>query len=303
MKSKISAFLFLFLSLVQHIKAKPAVINADSVSYEQRLDEGIEAFYQSDWKKADTIFQRLQQEYPEDARAYFFDSMIPFWQYYFGEKEPSAARSFLKHSDKALNVSHKQLESNPRDTTMVLMISGLYGYQSLVAAGEKQYRKALRSGMTGFKYTRQLLKLDADDPKALIGKGMFYYMVGSVPDQLKWVTDFVGLSGTMEEGFDALEQAAESDSYVSNDAKMILSYLYEREKMEKEGLKHLRDLSAKYPENIIFQFNTGRLHEKCGNLSLAKQKYELVSSMDTEDDLLHSIKAKSSDRYMKLMAE
>lgn len=301
MKVTIGVIAFLlFTGLTLHITAKPGteIVDADSLRYEHQMDEGIDAFYQTDWEKAHTIFQRLRQAYPGDARAYFFDAMIPFWQYYFGGKEPAAARSFMERSDKALTVSHDALKANSSDTMMVLMLSGLYGYQSLVMAAEKDYRRALQSGMTGFKYTRQLLKLDVNDPKALIGKGMFYYMAGSVPDQLRWLTNFVGLPGDMEEGFHALEQAAASDSYVSNDAKMILSYLYEREKNNKRALKHLRDLSAKYPNNIIFQYNTGRMYEKCGNPSQAKKRYKMVSSM--EGHRLTSLRNESIDRLERL---
>ncbi|WP_372636637.1 tetratricopeptide repeat protein [Fodinibius sp.] len=303
MKVAIGFIAFLFTVLPLYVMANPGteIVDADSSGYEHQLDEGIDAFYQSDWEKAYTIFQRLQQAYPQDARAYFFDAMIPFWQYYFGGKEPAAARSFIERSDKALTVSHDALEANPSDTTIVLMLSGLYGYQSLVMAAEKDYRRALQSGIIGFKYTRQLLKLDANGPKALIGKGIFYYMTGSVPDQLKWLTNFAGLPGDMEEGFQALEQAAASDSYVSNDAKIILSYLYEREGMNKPALKHLRDLSAKYPKNIIFQFNTGRMYEKCGDLSRAKKRYKLVSSM--EGHRLTSLRTESADRLERLSVE
>lgn len=263
-------------------------------SYEQQLEKGIEAFYQSQWKKASSVFQNLQQRQPKNARAYFFDSMIPFWQYYFGGKDPEVAQSFLKESQQALSVSKRSLEANPHDTTMVLMLSGLYGYRSLVAAGQKEYQTAIESGMTGFKYTRQLLALNADDPKALIGKGMFYYMVGSVPSGLKWVTNMAGFSGNMNEGFQALERAATSESYVSNDAKMILAYLYEREERKQMALKHLQDLSERYPQNIIFQYNTARLYEKCGKLSMAKKKYKLVASMESE--VLSSLKSKSKYR-------
>ncbi|SMO90560.1 tetratricopeptide repeat protein [Fodinibius sediminis] len=290
---------FFMIGLVRLSAAgMPVTVPADTLSYEQRLDKGIEAFYQSDWNEAFSVFQYLQQKYPGDARAYFFSSMIPFWKYYFGGKKPSAAHAFYERSEKALTVSHNQLQSNPYDTTMVLMLSGLHGYRSLVAAGEEDYRRAIESGMDGFTYTRQLLKLDAQDPKALIGKGMFYYMMGSVPDQLKWVARFAGFSGDRAEGFRALEEAARSNSYVRNDAKMILSYLYEREHQEKKALEHLRELAEKYPRNIIFQYHTGRLYEKCGKIDLARKKYKLVASMDEHS--WSSMPSKSLERFRNL---
>ena len=289
------------LSLLMMLFTATAVYSnpaADSTAYEKKLQEGIQAFYKSNWNRAGAIFNDLQNQSPKDARAYFFDSMIPFWKYYFGSNSARSADQFLKRSQKAITVSKNQLNANPHDTTMVLMLSGLYGYQSLVAASEKRYRTAIQSGMTGFKYTRQLLSLDADDPKALIGKGMFYYMVGSVPNGLKWVTNMAGMSGDMQEGFRALEKAAESDSYVSNDAKMILSYLYEREKKYKKALQHIKDLTHQYPENIIFQYNQARLLEKSEQLSEARDKYQQVLTMEAGD--LQSLKEASRNRLQKM---
>lgn len=268
--------------------------NPDSTSYNQQLRDGIEAFYESDWKEASAIFEKLQETSPSDARAYFFYSMIPFWQYYFGDKSQEAANLYLERSEKALSVSHKHLENNSRDTTMILMLSGLYGYRSLIAASEENYKTAVSSGLDGFKYTRTLLSLDNSDPRALIGKGMFYYMMGSVPSQLKWVTNLAGINGNMEEGFQALESAAQSDSYVRNDAKMILAYLYKRENNLSKSLEHLLDLSEDYPKNIIFQYNLGRVLERTGKKAMAEKTYQLVVDMDTY--YLKSLQRKSEER-------
>ncbi|MGM0546454.1 MAG: tetratricopeptide repeat protein [Bacteroidota bacterium] len=284
----------LVVALTPLAEGHPPTPAADSTSYEQQLEEGLDAFYRSDWSEARSIFQDLQTDHPKDSRAYFFNAMIPFWKYYFGDNAQQSADEFLDQSQTAIEISKARLDENSRDTTMVLMLSGLYGYRSLVSASEKEYKDALQSGVTGFKYTRQLLSLDSDDPNALIGKGMFYYMVGSVPDGLKWVTNAVGVSGDMQEGFDALEKVAQTDSYISNDARMILAYLYEREDQTEKALHHLNELTQRYPQNIIFQYNRARILEKDNQLTEAREKYELVSDMDTQE--LEKLRQKSEDR-------
>lgn len=297
MKS-VSLLLLVLFSVVEGADAYVWRPPADTSRYQQKLEIGIDAFYKTHWMKAESIFEELQQESPDDSRAYFFSSMIPFWRYFFGGNSVEAADLFLKRSQKAISISLNQLKENPHDTTMVLMLSGLYGYQSLVAANESRYRTAIESGMTGFRYTRQLLALDADDPRALIGKGVFYYMMGNVPSQLRWMTNMAGLAGNKQQGFDALRQAAESQSYVSNDAKMILAYLYEREDQNEKALQNLRELSRKYPQNIIFQYNMARLLEKCHQPAEAKAKYKEIVSLKSRE--LQSLKEKSLQRYKKL---
>lgn len=292
------SWLLILCTTPMYLSATPTMAQTDTIRYEQKLEEGIDAFYRANWTEAGAIFKELQREKPDDSRAYFFEAMIPFWKYYFGDNSSQVAKQFLLQSKRAIEVSKNQLNKNSSDTTMVLMLSGLYGYRSLVAASEKNYKEALQSGMTGFKYTHQLLSLDADDPRALIGKGMFYYMVGSVPNGLKWATNMIGMSADMQEGFDALEQAAQSESYVRNDAQMILVYLYEREQQNEKALEYLEELCSRYPENIIFQYNRARLLEETNQLSRARDRYRAVATMDT--NALHILKQKSIDRLQKL---
>ena len=102
----------------------------------------------------------------------------------------------------------------------------------------------------------------------------------------------------MQKGFDVLEQAAKSNSYVRNDAQMILAYLYEREQKDEKALKHLEALSARYPKNIIFQYNRARLLEKTNQIDQARAKYRMIASMDT--NALDILKQKSKDRLQKL---
>lgn len=266
--------------------------------YEQKLERGIEYFYQTDWDQADSIFIDLKLRDKTDPRAYFFHAMIPFWKYFFGGNSSAAATDFLNRSEEAIEISFKRLNENPHDTTMVLMLSGLYGYRSLVAASEKNYQTAIQSGMTGFRYTRQLLALDDQDPKALIGKGIFYYMVGTVPKELRWATNIMGIKGDKEEGFEILEKAATSESYVSNDAKMILAYLYKKEERYNKALEHIEDLCERYEENIIFQFNYAEILEKMNRQKEAKKAYRTVAQMQNHH--MDTLKNKSRDKLRNL---
>ncbi|MDZ7714669.1 MAG: hypothetical protein U5J95_00500 [Balneolaceae bacterium] len=266
-------------------------------AYQQKLDKGIQAFYQTDWDSAGTIFDELKQDNNKDPRAFFFDAMIPFWEYFFAGQNARAAEQFLQLSAEAIEKSNSRLRENPHDTTMVLMLSGLHGYRSLVAAGEKEYRTAIQSGMTGYKYTRQLLALDDDDPKALIGKGIFYYMIGSVPGELRWMTNMMGVKGNKSQGFEILEKAAQTDSYVSNDAKMVLVYLYKEEQRYGDALKHIEDLRSRYTNNIIFQFNYAELLEKVDQPLAAREAYQTVMNMENRN--LRTLKMQSRARLQQ----
>ncbi len=268
------------------------------VNYDEKLQEGIEAFYNTEWEKAENLFQQLIVEDETDPQPHFFLSMMPFWEYFFIEQSEELANEFLDRSEKAVDLSQSKLDSSPNDTTMVLLLSGLHGYRSLVAAGESNYRVAIRSGMTGFSYTRKLLSLDTDRPDARIGRGMFYYMMGTVPSELRWATNMAGLRGDMEQGFEELKIAAKSDSYVSNDATMMLMYLYNKEERYEEALQYAEELTERLPKNVIFKFKKAEILENSGNKDQARELFAEI--VESNHQRLPSLTEKSKQKVEQL---
>lgn len=253
-------------------------LNTDS--NELLLEQGIEAFYDSDWVASSAIFDRMKINAPDDPRPYFFESMMPFFEYFLVNPTEELADQFLKLSEKAVDLSERQLSNSPNDTTMVLLLSGLHGYRGLVAADQDRHRIALSSGLTGFNYTRQLLSLGGDRPDARIGRGMFYYMIGSIPSGMRWASNMVGLRASIEDGFNELKIAAKSDSYVSNDAKMMLMYLYEKEERYEESLFYAVQLTEKLPDNVIFLYKKAELYEQLNNMDDALDVYKEIIRKD-----------------------
>lgn len=245
---------------------------------EELLEKGIEAFYNTDWIYSLELFDKMKIASPDDPRPYFFESMMPFLQYFLVQPSEELANQFLTLSDKAVKLSEERLSNSPNDTTMVLLLSGLHGYRGLVAADQSRYRIALSSGLTGFNYTRKLLSLGGERPDAKIGRGMFYYMVGSISSGMRWASNIVGLRADIEDGFDELKFAAETDSYISNDAKMMLMYLYEKEGRLDESLTYAVKLTQKLPDNVIFLFKKAGILKNLGNKDEALNVYREIIS-------------------------
>lgn len=280
-----------------HHKTSVLSDNAEA-EFEEQLIQGIDAYYQTDWNTARDIFSELKKSFPDDPRPYFFESMMPFLEYFFVEQSPELADDFLFISERAVDLSQKRLNSQPNDTTMVLMLSGLHGYRGLVAAGQNRHRVALSSGLTGFNYTRKLLSMGSDRPEARIGRGMFYYMVGSIPAGMRWATNMIGIRADIEDGFNELKQAAESESYVRNDAKMMLMYLYSKEERYEEALNYALMLTDALPDNVIFLFKKAEIYEKLNNNHYAADVYRHIIGKNNK--CLHSITIKSTERLKEI---
>lgn len=251
--------------------------NAD---YEWVMKTGLDSFYQTRWEVAEACFERLHRLNPSDPRGLFFSSMIPFWNYYFVERDPEIAEHFIEQSGQAILIAEERLEREGEDLYLVSLLSGLYGYQSLVASEEGRIRRALRSGRTGYKYTQQILAIEDDRPELEIGRGIFHYMVGSIPGSLRWLVSLFGLNGSREEGLKHLERAAESDSYVRFDAMMVLSRIYAKEEKYELALLFARKLVQESEENIIFQYLYAELLKTSGQETEALGVYRKIAGME-----------------------
>ena len=271
-----------------------------TTEYEQKLERGIKAFYKADWDEARIVFEELKEDDENDPRAYFFDAMIPFWKYFFAGEPSESAEAFLEKSEIALETGKKRMDEDPGDTTTVLMMGGLYGYRGLVAAGERQYRTAVRSGASGYSYTRKLMQMSSDNPHALIGQGVFHYMVGTVPGEVRWLVNMIGLRGDKETGFEKLEEASQTETYTSSDARMILTYLYHEEEKFGDALRIVEPLVQQWPENIIFRYYYALLLEKTGNKDDAREQYRTILENDHPE--LSAIRTKGEERLREIMA-
>lgn len=267
-------------------------------SSDRLFKHGVDAFYATNWARADSSFNALMRSHPDDPRAYFFSSMIPFWAYFFGGNEPVHAEAFLKRSERAIAVAQKRLDAAPADTSTVLLLSGLHGYRSLVAASEKEYRVAIGSGVKGYSFTKRLMEYGQDNPNALMGQGVFHYMVGTVPGEIRWMATLAGLSGDKNTGLRYLSRVASSDSDARYDAIMILAFLMEREGRPDEALRYLGSMRRSYPENVLALYHQSRLLESLGRMQEARAGYLKV--MQTRQPEFSFIRSESRKKAAQL---
>lgn len=253
-----------------------STLQAQPNSFDRTLDRGIDAFYATDWVRADSAFNALIRSHPNDPRPYFFSSMIPFWAYFFAGNDSHQGASFLKRSEIAIQVGLKHLETSPGDTSVVLLMSGLHGYRSLVAASEKEYRIAIQSGMKGYSFTKLLMAYGDANPNAMMGQGVFQYMVGSIPAEIRWMATLAGLSGDKQAGLNLLHKVATGDSDAKYDAMMVLAHVMEKEDRPSDAMTYLSLLLTHQPENIIAVYHLARLREAAGSYVEARKGYMAV---------------------------
>lgn len=278
-----------------------AEVCSDSSTAGELTQQGQAHFYRTEWSQAQTCYHALQEKMPDDPTGYFLDSMIPFWEYYFVERDPELADRFFEASQKAITRAERILVAHPDHPGAIAMLSGLYGYRSMVASEEGEIREAFRSGRRGYDYTQRLMEMEQRTPEMLIGRGIYHYMAGSVPRSLRWLARLFGLDGQKQTGVDYLEEAVRGDSFSRLDARLILSVIYRREDLLESALYHLNELLSEYDENRIFLLMKADLLQESGDLEAAGTIYETLTR--EEDARWERLSARAREEHEELLRD
>ncbi len=252
-----------------------------SANDEEVFAKGMRAFYNAQWDQANSYFLSgmASETEPEPL---FYASLIPFWDYFFvGESSDKAAR-YMSLSENAIQRAQLKHEAQPNDTTLISMLGGLYGYRGLIAARERSPLQALRNGLRGLSYTKQLTSSASERPEVLIGSGIYNYMSGRAPAGMKWTFSLLNVKpGDVDTGFEYLEKAAAMDDHLAIEAASILAYIYLNEEMYTDAARHWRRLAEQFPSNPIFHYYLAEAYFHSGYEDRAAEYYQRVVTLNS----------------------
>jgi tetratricopeptide (TPR) repeat protein len=293
---------------VTHAQAAHPISDAYTFTSENDEDafaKGMRAFYRADWDQANTHFLSgmASETEPEPL---FYASLIPFWDYFFvGESSEKAAR-YMSLSENAIERAKIKYDAQPADTTLISMLGGLYGYRGLIAARERKPMQALRNGLRGLSYTKQLNSSASERPEVLIGSGVYNYMSGRAPAGMKWTFSLLNVKpGEVDTGFQYLEKAAAMEDHLAIEAASILAYIYLNEEMYMDAARHWRRLSEQFPSNPIFHYYLAEAYYHSGYEERASEYYLKVVSLNSPhmSELTQLSQERLQDPLADVMAE
>jgi tetratricopeptide (TPR) repeat protein len=260
---------------------------------DQEFTAVTELFYAGKWDECEAEIGRLKEIYPEGIKLDFLESMIFFWTFYYCGKQPSVGRKFIELSENIISESKTSVKET--DDDILLLKSGLLGYQALTHVSLMSFKDALKSGKKAYEITTELEKRNIKDDRAAIGFGMFNYMLGSVPSQLKFATKMMGLSGDKEKGMEYLHQASESDLYIRFDGRMLLAELFARDSYFEEALKKVEISMEESPDHLVFLLKAANL---CGKLGKADQRETYLNKILENTDTHFGYQRKEARRML-----
>ncbi|MBI4465086.1 MAG: DUF3808 domain-containing protein [Acidobacteria bacterium] len=276
----------------------PAVAEASAQANQdpqQLAQQGLEHFYNLEYDPAIALFERLRKAEPDDptwynhlAMAYFYKQLyvagalqgdlFSASNRFFRKKvefDPALKQRFWEANEAAARFCEQRLKKNGKDQEALYACGVAYAtrstFQGLVERAKLAF---ISNGNKANDYHSRLLKLNPRYYDAYLVPGVYDFVLGSLPAPLKFLLYFAGLSGDKERGLQAVQSAAQWGEHAREDAKIVLTVMYRREKRYSEARRTLQELAHAFPRNYLVPLEIASLYRASEDLKEAIREYE-----------------------------
>ena len=243
---------------------------------EQKIQRGIDAIYNIQFNKADSLFAEVIRWDPQHPIGYFFEAMTQWWRILTNFDDESQDQKFYDLLDKVITLCDARLDKNPDDVTALFFKGGAVGFRGRLRANRNKWVGAANDGLVALPIVQKAYKLDPTNYDVLLGIGIYNYYAEVIPDQYPFVKPFMIFfpSGDRKKGLHQLEEAARHARYARVEANYFLMqnyFLYEKDYVK--ALAIATELNRKYPENPVFHRYLGRCYISLGRMGEANDAF------------------------------
>jgi tetratricopeptide (TPR) repeat protein len=282
-----------------------------AIQFEILRAAGVDSLYNIDYNTAAAEFERMIEVSPDHPAGHFYlatskwlsllNSMRRLQTGLYGDDsffagsgdkvDPQLDRGGRDAISKAITVAQSRVKKNRMDAEALYYLGAAYGLlASYEATVTRNFQSALRNGNEGVRYHRDVVKLDPNYADAYLSIGLYDYVVGTLPWLIRWGIRIVRISGNRKRGLAGIRKAMDQGRYASDDARVVLIAIYQREKNYHEALKLLEELALKYPRNYLYSLERaatlGRLGRGCESYAAFDQVLKNERAQ-TVADLIH----------------
>ena len=225
------------------------------VKTDSLIQAAIELSIQHDYLKAETIFQRLINDYPDHPMGYFFmaatiqSKMIDYESDQLGE-------DFYRYIRLAIDFAKKnEAKKHDRDLWSMFCHGSALCYLAFYEGRNGDFLKAVSHGLSGISILKKIVKSDSGFYDAYFGIGSYKYWRSKKTKFLNWLPL---VSDNREEGIDLVRQAVEQGKYTRYAAMNELIWiLLDAGKTEEAYSWSLKGLE-KFPQSRFFLWGVAK---------------------------------------------
>jgi tetratricopeptide (TPR) repeat protein len=185
---------------------------------------------------------------------------------------PETAAAFRDAIDRALALTRRRVEANPKDADAHYQIGSAVGLRATyVATVEGRALAAFRAAREAYEEHEKVLDLDPRRKDAGLTVGAYRYVVSALALPVRWVAYIAGFGGDKDRGLHMVEEAAAYPGDNQTDARFALILLYNRERRYDDALKQLEVLRRQFPRNRLVWIESGATSLRAGRAADAER--------------------------------
>ena len=251
----------------------PAVVAQTPRNVDKLRADGYDALFNLDYENARRSFAKMCELEPDNpagpesfALSLWLEQLNKTWQakstFYTDEADPkdktkvntNEVAEFHKWARRTKQLAQARLRKDKRDVEALYFLGAAEGLEAAYSAGvERKYMAGLRSGSDAVDHHRKVLELSPRFTDADLTIGLQDYVIGSLPLAVKMLAGTFGVHGSKKRGLKELEDVARDGHWARDVARVLLVDLYKREKRWDDAIATSRDLSTRYPRNVLFK--------------------------------------------------
>ncbi len=289
-REKAITLLFLAFSLVTSAAgAGRPVAPIEAIAAKLTLDSatraGSEYFYNMEYDKAISSYEKVAQAHPNDPfavnhlltavlfkelyRIGALDSELYAKNNFLDSKhlpvDPNTSKRIKELMDRALALTQARQAADPNDADALYARGVTYGSKALyMGLVDKAWFPALRAALAARRDHERVLELNPGYTDAEFLVGVHNYVIGSVSWGVKVAAAVVGISGSKKKGIQQLYDAANHGTETTADAKIALSMFLRREQRYPEAISLIGSLVQEYPRNFLIALEHANLLNAAG---------------------------------------
>ena len=238
-------------------------------------------------------FDEIRRQDPDSPLGYLFEADAYWWKIYLTtgnlvdpdvfdvvSKDTSPYdRTFESFARTAVSKAEIRLQARQNLARNLLYEGMTYGLWARYYGLRDNDLPTARAGKKMRALLLQALKLDPSLTDAYLGLGIYNYFVDTLPTIVKMLRFLIGLpGGSREVGIRQMETAASGADLARGEAKFYLAKDYSRrsEQQYAKSLELFRELSAEYPQNLLWKLVIGSLQIRLGHAQEGENTYRDV---------------------------
>lgn len=226
------------------------------------LTEATEAIYHGKIDQAYTLVNGYIQANPGDPRGYLVRGNITEWEQKLRNLKGNTTERIIADFEKAYNLSFQAYTRNETDIDINVNLGNSYMRLGKKWGDTGKWMRAALITRKALKHLEFAVEKNPARYDAYLTLGAIRYFTANLPSGARAVASFIGVTGDRAQGIKDITTAAQNANLYQQDARFLLKYVYRKEKRFDQVLTLLKDMHARYPENVEIDLDIGETYHE-----------------------------------------